>query len=84
LGTCNLGWNCCTILFNIMMYIDIAVTGIPADIPALLGSKLVGEEVEHYLWVILRTAAYTVAVGRIAEALSARGWIKDWCMPFKC
>jgi hypothetical protein len=32
-----------TILFNIVMYIDIAVTGIPADIPTLLGSKLVGE-----------------------------------------
>jgi glutamate dehydrogenase len=34
--------------------------------------------------VHMRTAAYMVAVGRIAEALSARGWIKDWCMPFKC
>lgn len=34
--------------------------------------------------VHMRTAAYMVSVGRIAEALSARGWIKDWCMPFKC
>ncbi|MCZ8516314.1 hypothetical protein O9H85_28770 [Paenibacillus filicis] len=32
-----------TILFNIVMYIDIAVTGVPADIPALLGTKLIGE-----------------------------------------
>jgi glutamate dehydrogenase len=32
----------------------------------------------------MRTAAYMVSVGRIAEALSARGWIKEWCMPFKC
>jgi glutamate dehydrogenase len=34
--------------------------------------------------VHMRTAAYMVSVGRIAEALSARGWIKEWCMPFKC
>lgn len=34
--------------------------------------------------VDMRTAAYMVSVGRIAEALSARGWIKDWCMPFVC
>ncbi|WCK52965.1 hypothetical protein PP175_16245 [Aneurinibacillus sp. Ricciae_BoGa-3] len=26
-----------------MMYIDIAITGIPVDIPVLLGSKLIGE-----------------------------------------
>jgi hypothetical protein len=40
-----------TILFNIVMYIDMAVTGIPADIPALLGSKLVGEEGSAALFV---------------------------------
>jgi glutamate dehydrogenase len=34
--------------------------------------------------VHMRTAAYMVSIGRISEALSARGWIKEWCMPFKC
>lgn len=31
----------------------------------------------------MRTSAYMVAVGRIAEALAARGWIAEWCMPIK-
>ena len=34
--------------------------------------------------VNMREAAYIVGVGRIAEAYQARGWIKDWSMPFKC
>ncbi|SOC05843.1 glutamate dehydrogenase (NAD) [Ureibacillus xyleni] len=34
--------------------------------------------------VNMREAAYIVGVGRIAEAYKARGWIKDWSMPFKC
>ncbi|MBX6351116.1 MAG: Glu/Leu/Phe/Val dehydrogenase [Clostridia bacterium] len=33
--------------------------------------------------VDMRTAAYMVAVGRVAEALAARGWIAPWTMPFK-
>jgi glutamate dehydrogenase len=32
----------------------------------------------------MRSAAYMVGVGRLAEALKARGWIKNWSMPFKC
>lgn len=33
--------------------------------------------------VDMRTAAYMVAVGRVSEAMSARGWIRPWEMPFK-
>jgi glutamate dehydrogenase len=29
----------------------------------------------------MRDAAYMVGVGRIAEAMKARGWIKNWSMP---
>lgn len=32
--------------------------------------------------VDMRTAAYMVAVGRLAEGLRARGWINEACMPF--
>jgi glutamate dehydrogenase len=32
----------------------------------------------------MRSAAYMVGVGRLAEALKARGWIKNWAMPFEC
>lgn len=32
--------------------------------------------------VDMRTAAYMVAVGRLAEAMAARGWIRHWEMPF--
>jgi glutamate dehydrogenase len=31
--------------------------------------------------VTMRDAAYMVGVGRIAEAMKARGWIKNWSMP---
>ncbi len=31
----------------------------------------------------MRSAAYMVGVGRLAEALKARGWVNDWSMPFK-
>ncbi len=31
--------------------------------------------------VDMRRAAYMVGVGRLAEALNARGWIKNWSMP---
>lgn len=34
--------------------------------------------------VNMRKAAYIVGIGRIAEAYKARGWIKDFKMPFKC
>ncbi|MDC3412964.1 Glu/Leu/Phe/Val family dehydrogenase [Terrihalobacillus insolitus] len=34
--------------------------------------------------VHMRTAAYMVSVGRVCEALCARGWIKDWSMPIEC
>jgi len=34
--------------------------------------------------VDMRRASYMVGVWRIAEALKAHGWIKDWRMPFKC
>jgi glutamate dehydrogenase len=29
-------------------------------------------------------AAYMVGVGRIADAMKARGWIKNWAMPINC
>jgi glutamate dehydrogenase len=32
----------------------------------------------------MRSAAYMVGVGRLAEALKARGWIKNWSMPIEC
>lgn len=32
----------------------------------------------------MREAAYLVGVGRLAEAMIARGWIKDWSMPIEC
>ncbi|GGB69002.1 Glu/Leu/Phe/Val family dehydrogenase [Fictibacillus barbaricus] len=32
----------------------------------------------------MRKASYMVGVGRIAEALKARGWVKDWSMPINC
>ncbi|WP_070119597.1 Glu/Leu/Phe/Val family dehydrogenase [Bacillus marinisedimentorum] len=34
--------------------------------------------------VHMRDAAYLVGVGRLAEAMKARGWIKDWNMPINC
>jgi glutamate dehydrogenase len=34
--------------------------------------------------VKMRDAAYMVGVGRIAEAMKARGWIKNWTMPIDC
>jgi glutamate dehydrogenase len=34
--------------------------------------------------VNMRDAAYLVGVGRIAEAMKARGWIKNWTMPIDC
>lgn len=34
--------------------------------------------------VTMRDAAYLVGVGRIAEAMKARGWIKNWAMPIDC
>jgi glutamate dehydrogenase len=34
--------------------------------------------------VDMRKAAYMVGVGRLAEAMLARGWIKNWSMPFPC
>jgi glutamate dehydrogenase len=34
--------------------------------------------------VKMRDAAYMVGVGRIAEAMEARGWIKNWSMPINC
>jgi glutamate dehydrogenase len=34
--------------------------------------------------VKMRDAAYMVGVGRIAEAMKARGWIKNWTMPINC
>lgn len=29
----------------------------------------------------MRLAAYMLAVGRLAEAMQARGWLEEWCMP---
>ncbi|TLS38344.1 Glu/Leu/Phe/Val dehydrogenase [Pseudalkalibacillus caeni] len=34
--------------------------------------------------VHMRDAAYLVGVGRLANAMRARGWIKDWSMPIDC
>lgn len=34
--------------------------------------------------VSMRESAYLVGVGRLAEAMKARGWIKDWKMPIDC
>jgi glutamate dehydrogenase len=34
--------------------------------------------------VKMRDAAYMVGVGRIADAMKARGWIKNWAMPINC
>jgi glutamate dehydrogenase len=32
----------------------------------------------------MRESAYLVGVGRLAEAMKARGWIKNWSMPIEC
>ncbi|MGM0844681.1 MAG: Glu/Leu/Phe/Val family dehydrogenase [Bacillota bacterium] len=32
----------------------------------------------------MRESAYLVGVGRLAEAMKARGWIKNWKMPIDC
>jgi glutamate dehydrogenase len=32
----------------------------------------------------MRSAAYMVGVGRLAEAMKARGWINNWSMPIDC
>lgn len=34
--------------------------------------------------VKMRDAAYMVGVGRIGDAMKARGWIKNWAMPIDC
>jgi glutamate dehydrogenase len=34
--------------------------------------------------VSMRESAYLVGVGRLAEAMKARGWIKSWKMPIDC
>ncbi|HZH62169.1 MAG TPA: Glu/Leu/Phe/Val dehydrogenase [Metabacillus sp.] len=34
--------------------------------------------------VSMRESAYLVGVGRLAEAMKARGWIKNWKMPIDC
>ncbi len=34
--------------------------------------------------VTMRESAYLVGVGRLAEAMKARGWIKNWKMPIEC
>ncbi|KKI89471.1 glutamate dehydrogenase [Bacillus sp. SA1-12] len=34
--------------------------------------------------VSMRESAYLVGVGRLAEAMKARGWIKNWKMPIEC
>ncbi|WP_372508856.1 Glu/Leu/Phe/Val family dehydrogenase [Pseudalkalibacillus decolorationis] len=34
--------------------------------------------------VKMREAAYLVGVGRLAQAMIARGWIKNWKMPIDC
>lgn len=60
-----------------------------AEINEKLEEKMVNAfedvyEMQKEKQVNMRKAAYIVGVGRIAEAYKARGWIKDWTMPFKC
>ncbi len=66
-------------------------TGYPWDedeVNARLGKRMAAATVDIHLAakkfsVDLRTGAYLVAVGRLAEAMSARGWTDEWCLPLR-
>ncbi len=41
-------------------------------------------EIKEAKQVKMREAAYLLGVGRLAQAMKARGWIKNWEMPINC